>query len=162
MQRKFSHRQRSSKARTFSVERSANSELKKINTKSSVSKLLKCCTIRHIAVSVDTIHVHNYILHKRPLQLTFCIEGTGETQHGLKLSQVGLPESGCPPPHKRMPSPSFCGYYYSLLLVLLDPTLKSIKFAEAQRYARNKIKLRGNKARTQSTSRAKLNRDQFT
>ena len=39
--------------------------------KSSVSKLFKPCTIRHIAMSVVMTYVHTDIVHKRPPQLTF-------------------------------------------------------------------------------------------
>ena len=39
--------------------------------KSSVSKLFKSCTIRHIAMSVVMTYVHNDIVHKSPPQLTF-------------------------------------------------------------------------------------------
>ena len=39
--------------------------------KSSVYKLFKSCTVRHIAMSVVMTYVHIDIVHKRPTQLTF-------------------------------------------------------------------------------------------
>ena len=41
-----------------------------VTIKSSVSKLFKSCTIRHIAMSVVMSYVHTDIFHKRPPQLS--------------------------------------------------------------------------------------------
>ena len=41
-----------------------------VNIKSSVSKLFKSCTIRHIAMSVVMSYVHTDIFLKRPPQLS--------------------------------------------------------------------------------------------
>ena len=41
-----------------------------VNIKSSVSKLFKSCTIRHIAMSVVMSYAHTDIFHKRPPQVS--------------------------------------------------------------------------------------------